>query len=153
MRNEIWYSRVIIQSVSTKSFQPHSFCQNTLQKNRLCCLSHFVFFLTAWEGTRFNLLFWQTKVCQSLDTSQNYYIFKDREMTLATQHLSDQPSWKHWKYCYCSEIPAICPQCFIFFPKSHKSRLNTVIHDLFWEGQVVTHAKKVILFREKHKCT
>lgn len=38
------------------------------------------------RNSRFNLLFRQTKACQSLDTSEKkVQIFKDRVMTLATQ--------------------------------------------------------------------
>lgn len=46
MRNEIWSSHVIIQSVSTKNF-PASFILSKYakRKTRLCCLSDFVFFL------------------------------------------------------------------------------------------------------------
>lgn len=54
-----------------KTFQPHSFCRNMLEKNttmlfiRLFFFVCFVFFYCMKRNSCFNLLFWQTSVCQS----------------------------------------------------------------------------------------
>lgn len=84
MRNEIWYSHVKIQSVSTKSFQPHSVCQNTLEKNMLvyplCLLVDCM-----KRNLHFKLFFWQTNVCRSLDITE--WIHLKGNYNGHTQHL------------------------------------------------------------------
>lgn len=125
MRNEIWSSHVIIQSVSTKNF-PASFILSKYAREKheyVVYLTWFSFYCMK-RNSHFNLLFWQTKVCRSLDTSGKHF----RHLNTKRWHWPHSNIWKAttqrkiypgskkspWKYWYCSIIPAICPQCFIF---------------------------------------
>lgn len=89
MRNEIRYSHVIIQSVSTKNFPASFILSKYTRENQTVLFIPLCFLFTAWKrNSRFNLLFWQTKVCQSLDTSKNSDILKTEKLhRLHTQHL------------------------------------------------------------------
>lgn len=71
MMNEIWYAHVIIQSVSTKNF-PASFSLSKYarEKHNYVVYPTLFSFYCMKRNSRFNLLFRQTKACQSVNTSE-----------------------------------------------------------------------------------
>lgn len=128
MRNEIWSSHVIIQSVSTKNF-PASFILSKYAREKheyVVYPTWFSFLLHEKE------LSFQSLILANKSLPVIRYIRKGfRHLNTKRWHWPHSNMWKAntqgkihpgsktslWKYWYGSEIPAVCPQRFIFLPE------------------------------------
>lgn len=114
MRNEIWSSHVIIQSVSTKNF-PASFILSkyTREKHDYVVYLTLLSFYCMKRNSLFHLLFWQTKACQSLDTLEKWHL-KTRK----------------WQWPHINIWKATTPQKTL--PIKQKKSLEILV--LFWNS-------------------